>query len=566
MKKGPSMSSGPVFKLGRRHFLAGLGGFALAIPFLPSLEKAARAGNPTQPPRFFYLGTDHGGCWDMNFFPKTSLTNHTTVAGVSGHTVSSGALSASTSGGTTSLSSVLSASSSTFTSSLVGKMNVLRGLDVPWYLAHNTGLLGNFARNDGNGGDGTAVQAIDNGGRPTIDQIMASSNSFYTPADKATTKAATLILGGGATQPHSWAFTTPGSVEGGVTPVTDSVSSLPLFQSIFGAAPVGQGKPRKPVVDLVLGNYNSVMQSNARLSAADKVRLSQHISMLNTLESTLNATLTCKAPMPPEDNASYGTYGSSPNAAKWGQLYMDVLAAAFACNATRIGVFGFGDTSGFSPGFAASGMSSWHQDVAHQWFLDQEQGWLVQSYQGLFEQVFLYLAAALDGLQDANGQTVLDNSLIVWGQECCMETHEQYGIQTVSFGSAAGALNTGLYCDYRQNGQTAAAISPGKDAGAQASTALNGYVTYPGLLWEQWLATQLLAMGVPASEWELWKDGAGNTEHGYGTPWLNASGSWEPPFPAHYLPGTASWPGGTPVVTSSPYFQNASHPLPFLMK
>jgi hypothetical protein len=73
-------------------------------------------------------------------------------------------------------------------------------------------------------------------------------------------------------------------------------------------------------------------------------------------------------------------------------------------------------------------------------------------------------------------------------------------------------------------------------------------------------------MGVPASEWELWKDGSGNTEHGYGTPWVNASGSWEPPFPAHYLPSSKSWPGGTPTIPSSPYFQNASKALPFLMK
>ncbi len=35
-------------------------------------------------------------------------------------------------------------------------MNVLWGLDVPFYIAHSTGLhLGNYARNDGNGDDGS---------------------------------------------------------------------------------------------------------------------------------------------------------------------------------------------------------------------------------------------------------------------------------------------------------------------------------------------------------------------------------------------------------------------------
>ncbi len=556
-----------VIKLGRRHFLSGVGGFTLAIPFLGSLEREARAGDGGTPaskvqPRYLYLATNHGGCWDTSFFPNVQTTQSVSVPGVPGHTVSSGPLAATVSGSRATMSAVLNASATALTAKLVGKMNVLRGLDVPWYLAHNTGLLGNFARNDGNGGDGSAVAAL--GGRPTIDQLMASSNSFYTAANKATTKAASVIVSGG-TQPYSWALTTPGNVTGGVTPVTDNLSSLKLFQSIFGTSSGTAAKARTPVVDLVRGNYNSLMQGNTRLSAADKIRLSQHVDMLSTLESSLTATLACSTPpTPPMDNSAFGPYGTTPNPGKWGQLYADVIAAAFACNASRISVFGFGDTSGFSPGFAASGQTDWHQQVAHKWNLDQPQGWLLESYQAFFEQVLVYVAAKLDGMIDVDGNTVLDNSLVVWGQECCMETHEQYGIQTVTFGGAAGTMNTGLYCDYRQNGQTAAAINPAANGGASSSASLAGYVTYPGLLWEQWLATQMLAMGLTAADWELWKDGSGATEHGYGTPYVTGV-SWMPNYAAHYLPG-ATWSGGSPTSNASPYFANASTALPFLLK
>jgi hypothetical protein len=558
------MSRGPVLKIGRRHFLQGVGGFALAIPFLPSLERSARAAGPPVQPRYFYIENNHGGCWDNNFYPSMALPNSQPVPGIAGHTVSSGPLAPTTANGRTTLSAVLNASSTVLTPALVAKMNLLRGLDVPWYLAHNTGLLGNFARNDGNGGDGGAVQMMDNGGRPTIDQVMAASNTFYTAADRASLKTGVLVLGAGATQPHSWALTSPGNVQGGVTPVTDSLSSLPLFQSIFGNGMAAA--TRKPVVDLVLGNYQSLTQSNARLSAADQVRLSQHMDMLSQLESTLNASLTCTTPAAPADNRNYGIYGSTPNPAKWGQLFADVAAAAFACNATRISVFGFGDTSGFSPGFQSSGLTDWHQQVAHKWFTDQAQGWLVESYQGLFEQVVVYLAAALDAIQDANGQTVLDNSLLVWGQECGMSTHDSYGIQTVTFGGAGGTLNTGLICDYRQLGQAGCAISPG--AGSTGLSAqLNGFTTYPGLLWEQWLATQLLLMGVPSTEWLLWKDASGAVQQGYGTPYLNALGTWETPYAKHYMPANPGWTTpGSPLMSQSPYFANASNPLPFLLK
>ena len=73
------MSSSSVIRVGRRHFLAGVGGFALAVPFLGSLEKRARASAPAVQPRYFYFGTDHGGCWDSSFFPQVTTTQTTTA-------------------------------------------------------------------------------------------------------------------------------------------------------------------------------------------------------------------------------------------------------------------------------------------------------------------------------------------------------------------------------------------------------------------------------------------------------------------------------------------------------
>ena len=64
-------------------------------------------------------------------------------------------------------------------------------------------------------------------------------------------------------------------------------------------------------------------------------------------------------------------------------------------------------------------------------------------------------------------------------------------------GSASGFLKTGNYIDYRRTS------GPRWDNG--------GRMQYPGLLYNQWLATALQAMGLPASEFER----AG--EHGYGS-------------------------------------------------
>jgi hypothetical protein len=270
---------------------------------------------------------------------------------------------------------------------------------------------------------------------------------------------------------------------------------------------------------------------------------------------SINATVSCTVPPTPTQDAQDVGTGSKADTTTWAHLFLDVVAAAFHCGASRIGVFGWGDTQSYS-----DFTGDWHHNVAHWWYSDPQQAILSKSYQMVFEQAFLYLASQLDTMDDGNGQTVLDNSRLVWSQESGMETHTSTGVQVVTFGGAAGWLNTGLYCDYRNH--ASASISFLDDANSDAmmshltvSPVVQSYVTYPGLLYEQWLATAAQAMSVKPSEFELWKDAQSNVEHGIGTPWLNTPGGWyEPQLNSHYQSLT------------SPYFQRASEPLPFLKK
>jgi hypothetical protein len=101
-------------------------------------------------------------------------------------------------------------------------------------------------------------------------------------------------------------------------------------------------------------------------------------------------------------------------------------------------------------------------------------------------------------------------------------------------GSAAGFFKTGLFADYRKINGPTSKFDPGA-----------GGVTWLGLLYNQWLANVLLAMKVPASEFELWG------HKGYGVPFLTGE-SWTPPYAKHY------------ESTSSRYFNMASDVLPFL--
>jgi hypothetical protein len=512
-----------VIDITRRQFLLGAGGVAVGLPILPSLlTKSAYGADPTftRAPRLYWLTSEHGGAFETSMFPSQSLLENTLDL-YSDHPVRSGALSATSEGDDAVLSPILRAKASVLTPALLAKMNVLWGLDVPFYIAHNTGLhLGNYARNDGNGDEGKDVQAFP---RPTIDQIMAWSSSFY--PDLGSVRERAMIFGD---RPVSWNYSNPDSQSGSIDNVRGNSSSLDMFKKIF----VADGEPsepaRPPIVDRVRESYNRLKNSNRRLSAGDKQRLDDHIARIAELERKLTAgsSASCGDVTAPTDDADRHNGGSPEEAGKQIALYNEVAAVAFMCGTSRIAVVGHGGTERY-----ASYGGDWHQEVAHQW--QSQQSELVPSYQRFFETSFLDMAARLD-VEEAPGVTVLDNSLLVWSQESGMETHGSVSIPVVTFGSAAGALNTGLLCDYRRTTNKSSEYDPGA-----------GGTQVLGVLYQQWLATVLQAMGVPPAEFERWD------HKGYGVPYLGTV-DWGPPFKSHY------------TSTTSRYFTDASNILPFL--
>ena len=59
-----------VIRQNRRQFLQGVGGFTLALPFLPSLvEKAHAQAAFTPAPRMVMMATQHGAAYQENMFP-----------------------------------------------------------------------------------------------------------------------------------------------------------------------------------------------------------------------------------------------------------------------------------------------------------------------------------------------------------------------------------------------------------------------------------------------------------------------------------------------------------------
>ena len=456
----------------RRRFLQTLAGAAIATPFLPSLLPRNAWAADEAPRRFVSFATNHGAIW-QNFMcpPDEVLTERMTHAG---HEIRRGDLVLGSSGGRASLSPVLTASAAVLTPALVAKMTVARGFDVPFYMGHNNGThLGDF---------------LDDDHHVTIDQLMAYSDAFY--GDTSTIVERALTLGSGAT---SLGYANPADKSAGLSAVPGESDSMGLFRRIFRPT---EEDPRRPVVDLVLDDYKSLRDGNRRISAEDRQRLDAHVQRLYELERKLEATggIACNDIDEPTKGSRditrhSDTYYLDPtkHVEVW-QLMNDVIVAAFACDTSRIATMHTMYRQTFS-----SYAGDWHQDVAHECYLNAERhDTLMTANQVFFEGVYVDLISKLDAVRAEDGGTLLDASVVQWSQESGPSTHEALEMPYVLAGSAGGRLRTGQYLDFRNLNVEF----------KRNNSEILVPTMHTGLFANKYLATLLDALGVPRSEYE----------------------------------------------------------------
>jgi len=384
-------------------------------------------------------------------------------------------------------------------------INVLRGLDIMFYIAHHTGgYLGNYHGNVLENSPNFVFPAM-----PTIDQLMGQSSHFYGSSDTRTEPVMNL----GSTGPISWGFD-----NNQVTHLPSMANnSAALFSSLFGQQGGNTSNPNVSIIDRVLSDYNRVAQSpfgpGRRISQEDRYRLDEHVQHLRELETKLNNQGQCEATAP---DSVYFRYQDSDLARQqyhW-DVYMDVVTTAFKCGNSRIATFGVGNHTTYT--------GDYHQNIAHQnlsAFGSQE---LVRTNRFIAEHVFMRLVTALDEeIIPGQGTTYLDNALIVWEHESGANQHSSVSRPCITAGSAGGYFNTGLYVDYRN----------------MSNRSMEGYNEIPGLPHNRWLYTVLQAMGVQESEY---RNGAFANLVGYGDPYVGAVPSYinrqgHDPYPQRVL-------------------------------
>lgn len=466
----------------RRQFLRGAGGVTVALPFLPSLVPGRALGAPgfTSQKRFFCVRNEHGMMYPEDMLPSLDTLTESAMF-LPGHEIRSGALIRKTQGTDAYVSNWLRASSNRLTPKLVGKMNVLGGLDVPWYVGHNVGTaLGNYYATFAFVAENKPPLEMDVRGikpNPTIDYALAYSPNFYRnhPAVRS------FVLGE-YTSNVRWAYQNPSARTGAIVPVPGSgFDPVQLFQSLFGTAPVSM-ETKKPFIDAVIEDYRRLRQSNRRLSEEDKIRLEAHMSMLADLSGSLGAKISCKRPNAPV---------SQSTAKDRYRVLVEVAAAAMMCGASSIGL---ASVMGFHPHRETDWHTEAHAISEAKTDVTQTRVMALEHHRWVFDEILLELASRLD-IEEAPGQTFLDNSLLMQTSECGVSTHNSINLPVVTIGGAGGNLKTGLFCDYRN-----------KIASRRIQLESVQIKEHVGVTYNQFLATAATALGLSPSEFDYHGD------------------------------------------------------------
>jgi hypothetical protein len=374
------------------------------------------------------------------------------------------------------------------------KMLLLRGLDLLQGTSHGTGmLLGNLASCAA--ADQFAMRAL--GPMPTIDQVLAYSPKFYA----TNPKARSIVMATGS--PGSVSYTDYGVSGGTVEELSAYLEPLDIWNDLFSGfmtPDMPEEDPNRLLMNAVIEDYRR-LNGHRRLSTADKMLLDRHMSFLADIERELGTlrTVACTPPSAPPNLGTGYPWETVPSIDEFKQtvqLLVDISAAALRCDLSRVVTLncnmGLTDATGQlvnSYHNSADVAGDWHQ-FAHQAADNPlNRAHIVSLNRWVATDVFGRFLSQLD-VEEADGATFLDNSLVLMGGELAMD-HYVVSQPTLLAGAAAGAIQTGYYVDYSQ-----------MDNDYANDGLLPWGVLIPGLPYNRLYVTILQAMGLAPADYE----------------------------------------------------------------
>ncbi|MGZ5279992.1 MAG: DUF1552 domain-containing protein [Pseudobdellovibrionaceae bacterium] len=434
----------------RRQFLVGSGQFMLALPLLTSILPRGVMAADVVNKKFLAIRIPNG----MRFM---DWTPHSTAATTQLPGVRVTDLKAAYS--SMGINKILDSKFVPY----LDKLTFCQGLDVPISLGHNmSGMLGHFSEWDV---------------YPTIDQIISKTPSFY---GAKTPVVDSLVLA------NSCSF---GKIGNDIVNVPAYSNAGAAFDLLFNFSKPSNLSRGSTVISRVLASYTD-LKNSSKISAEDRHVLENQMALLSSVENRIRKIV-------PVTNA--GTRFAEPvDKAEYYTQMVDLAVLALQTGVTQVVTMSIYEAPEVSP-------NQWHGESHNHETIPTPN--MSKAVKWVADNVFLRAISKMSQITEANGKSLLDNSLIYWGNEVSAgQGHTSENMPVVLAGSAGDFIKTGRLLDYMRYSEPKIQQGNGGD------------YTYSGRLYNQLLVTILQSMGVTPDVYQ--RDG----RLGYG---LNTSASGE---------------------------------------
>ena len=217
-------------------------------------------------------------------------------------------------------------------------------------------------------------------------------------------------------------------------PVNDPVQ---MYSRMFATANLSQTQlqqliaDRKSVLDFLQSDIQSL---ETRMSSDDKARLDSHLTGIRSIEQQLsNASMSCTPPtkpttFDPNDEATFAPIS---------QVQMDLMLLAHICGMTNVSTFMFANADSWQY-FPFAGVNEEHHGLSHSSdddTVDIEKLIVINTWHG---QQVNYMLDKLAATKESDGSTMLDNTLLLWGNELGVgNTHDYKNIPWLLAGGSS---------------------------------------------------------------------------------------------------------------------------------
>jgi hypothetical protein len=251
---------------------------------------------------------------------------------------------------------------------------------------------------------------------------------------------------GGCDSGYSCAYARNISWAGPATPLAKEVSPQAVFDRLFaGADPTESRRARErrrvyqqSVLDFVRDDARALQ---GRLGRSDGHKLDEYLTGLRALETRLanvDDTATCGTEDRPE---------SSREIEASVRAMLDVAVLAMRCDLTRVITYMLGN-AGSNRVYSFLGIGDGHHQISHHQGRPENQSRL-QTIDTWEIGQLAYLLSAMKAVDDGEGQSLLDRSLVFFSSEIeDGNAHRHSNLPVVLAGRAGGAIRSGRHIRY----------------------------------------------------------------------------------------------------------------------